>query len=67
MDFWFSRKYDFISLFIGIRTKLHFPLESPFTKFNFFVDLFTSSTFEKREVSFAKILHIVTPSGRLFM
>ena len=32
------------------------------------MDLFTSSTFEKREVSSAKILHIdVIPSGRSFM
>ena len=38
------------------------------SKFSFFVDLFTSSTFEKREISPAKLLHIdVIPSGRSFM
>ena len=38
------------------------------SRFSFFVDSFTSSTFEKREVSSAKILHIdVIPSGRSFM
>ena len=38
------------------------------SRFSFFVDSFTSSTFEKREVSSAKILHIdIIPSGRSFM
>ena len=38
------------------------------SRFSFFVDSFTSSTFEKREVSLAKISHIdVIPSGRSFM
>ena len=52
---------------------MHFPLECPFNnfsklRFSFFVDLFISSTFEKREVSLAKILHIdIIPSGRSFM
>ena len=38
------------------------------SKSSSFIDLFTSSTFEKREVSSSKILHIdVIPSGRSFM
>ena len=38
------------------------------SRFSFFVDSFISSTFEKREVSSAKTLHIdAIPSGRSFM
>ena len=73
MDFWFSRKYDFISLLLltGLKCIINWKAHSLIfskSKFSFFVDSFTSSTFEKREVSSAKILHIdVIPSGKSFM